>query len=34
MPSDVQARGEEMMTLVVGELEYLDLKDPWLGWSK
>ena len=32
MPSDVQARGEEMLTLVVGELEYLDLKDPWLGW--
>jgi hypothetical protein len=31
MPSDVQARGEEMMTLVVGEPEYLDLKDPWLG---
>lgn len=31
MPPDVQARGEEMMTLVVGEPEYLDLKDPWLG---
>ena len=34
LPSDVQTRGEQMLTLVVGELECLDLKYPWLGWPK
>ncbi len=34
MPSDVRARGREIMTLLVGELEYQDLKNPWLGWPK
>jgi len=34
MPLEVKARTDEMTSLVTGELEYLDLKDPWLGWSK
>ena len=34
MPLEVTARMDEMTSLVTGELEYLDLKDPWLGWSK
>lgn len=34
MPLEVKARMDEMTSLVTGELEYLDLKDPWLGWSK
>jgi hypothetical protein len=34
IPREVHARGDEMMSLIVGELEYLDLKDPWLGWPK
>lgn len=34
IPPDVQARGNEMMSLLVGELEYLDLKEPWLDSPK
>ena len=34
IPPDVRVRGVEMMSLLVGELEYLDLKDPWLDSPK
>ena len=30
IPADVLNRGDEMMSLIVGELEYLDLRTPWL----
>jgi hypothetical protein len=34
IPADVRARGAEMMSLLGGELEYLDLKNPWLDAPK
>jgi hypothetical protein len=34
MPQEVRARMDKMTSLVIGELEYLDLMDPWLGWPK
>jgi hypothetical protein len=30
IPPDVQARIDEMMSLIVGQLDYLDLRSPWL----
>jgi hypothetical protein len=34
IPPDVLNRGDEMMSLIVGELEFLDLTDPWIDSSK
>jgi hypothetical protein len=30
IPPDILQRGDQMMSLTVGELEFLDLKSPWL----
>jgi hypothetical protein len=34
LPPDVRTRMDEMRSLLVGELEVLDLKNPWFGWPK
>lgn len=30
LPPDLQAKMDELMTLTIGELEYYDLREPWL----